>query len=132
MLTALQRMIKAWLILAFTALPLVSPAESFVGVEKNVLALATAAISLRSVQGPDNQTKAVAALFREALLDGGWSQDEVEIVPIDDTAYFIARWPGTDPSLGPIVISAHMDVVEAKRKDWDRDPFQPVVEKGYL
>ena len=132
MLTALQRMIKAWLILAFTALPLVSPAESFVDAEKNVLALATAAISLRSVQGPDNQTKAVAALFREALLDGGWSQDEVEIVPIDDTAYFIARWPGTDPRLGPIVISAHMDVVEAKRKDWDRDPFQPVVEKGYL
>ena len=62
--TVTQRFIKAWMILALIAVPVASAAEDFVEVEKNVLALATAAISLRSVQGPDNQTKAVAALFR--------------------------------------------------------------------
>ena len=25
-----------------------------------------------------------------------------------------------------------MDVVEAKREDWERDPFTPVVENGYV
>ena len=53
-------------------------------------------------------------------------------MPVDDTAYLIATWPGSDPSLGPIVLSAHMDVVEAKPEDWERDPFTPVVENGYL
>jgi carboxypeptidase PM20D1 len=30
------------------------------------------------------------------------------------------------------VISGHMDVVEAKPADWERDPFTPVVENGML
>ncbi|MEE4145417.1 MAG: M20/M25/M40 family metallo-hydrolase, partial [Halieaceae bacterium] len=36
------------------------------------------------------------------------------------------------PSLGPIVISAHLDVVEARPEEWERDPFTPLVEHGYL
>jgi carboxypeptidase PM20D1 len=127
-----QRCIKAFMILSLIAASSVSAAEGLAEAEKKVLALAKAAISLRSVRGEDNQTQAVAVLFRDALLDGGWSSEDIEIVPLEDTAYFIATWPGTDPSLGPIVISAHMDVVEAKREDWERDPFQPVVENGYL
>ncbi len=38
----------------------------------------------------------------------------------------------SDPALKPLVISGHMDVVEAKPADWTRDPFTPVVENGYL
>ena len=67
-----------------------------------------------------------------ACRDGGWAESDIEIVPVDDTAYLIATWPGSDPSLGPVVISAHMDVVEARPEDWERDPFTPVVENGYL
>ncbi|MDB4035065.1 hypothetical protein N9506_04520, partial [Pseudomonadales bacterium] len=126
--TVKQRCIKACMILSLIVAPLGSSADDFVAAEKKVLALAKAAISLRSVRGEDNQTPAVAALFRDALLDGGWSKEDVEIVPLDDTAYFIATWAGSEPSLGPIVISAHMDVVEAKREDWERDPFRPIVE----
>lgn len=132
MKTVTQRCMTAGLILGFLAAPLLSAAKDFAESEEKVLALAKAAISLRSVRGVGNQTPAVAALFRDALLDGGWSNEDIDIVPLDDTAYFIATWPGSDPSLGPIVISAHMDVVEAKREDWERDPFQPVVENGYL
>jgi len=100
--------------------------------EAQVLELSKKAIALRSVEGEGNQTPQVAELFKQALLDGGWPEDTIEIVPYKDTAYLIATWPGTDPSLGPIVVSAHMDVVEAKPEDWERDPFTPVVENGYL
>ena len=100
--------------------------------EAQVLELSKQAIALRSVEGEGNQTPMVAELFKRALLDGGWPEDAIEIVPFKDTAYLIATWPGSDPSLGPIVVSAHMDVVEAKPKDWERDPFTPVVENGYL
>lgn len=100
--------------------------------EAQVLELSKQSIALRSVAGEGNQTPQVAELFKQALLEGGWPEDTIEIVPYEDTAYLIATWPGSDPSLGPIVVSAHMDVVEAKPEDWERDPFTPVVENGYL
>jgi len=100
--------------------------------EAQALDLAKKAIALRSVQGPGNQTPEVAALYRSALISGGFAPQDIAITPLGDTAYLIARWPGQDPALKPLVISGHMDVVEAKRADWKRDPFTPVVENGYL
>jgi acetylornithine deacetylase/succinyl-diaminopimelate desuccinylase-like protein len=100
--------------------------------EAQALSLAEQAISLRSVRGPGNKTPEVAALYKSALVAGGFADADVTITPVDDTAFLIARWPGSDPTLKPLVISGHMDVVEAKPADWKRDPFTPVVENGYL
>ncbi|MGN6619577.1 MAG: M20/M25/M40 family metallo-hydrolase [Sphingomonas sp.] len=100
--------------------------------EAQALSLAEQAISLRSVQGPDNKTPQVAALYKAALVAGGFADKDVTITPVGDTAYLIARWPGSDPALKPLVISGHMDVVEANPADWQRDPFKPIVENGYL
>jgi acetylornithine deacetylase/succinyl-diaminopimelate desuccinylase-like protein len=100
--------------------------------DRQALDLAKQAIALRSVRGPGNQTPQVAALYKAALVAGGFADGDVTITPVDDTAYLIARWPGSDPSLKPLVISGHMDVVEARPADWQRDPFTPVIENGYL
>lgn len=100
--------------------------------EAQALDLAEQAISLRSVSGPGNQTPQVAALYKAALVAGGFADSDVTITPVDDTAYLIARWPGSDAKLKPLVISGHMDVVAANPADWQRDPFKPVVENGYL
>ncbi len=100
--------------------------------DAQALNLAEKAIALRSVTGPGNQTPQVAALYKSALVKGGFAPSDITITPVDDTAYLIARWPGSDPALKPLVISGHMDVVEAKPSDWKRDPFTPVVENGYL
>lgn len=100
--------------------------------ERQVLDLTKRAISLRSVRGPGNKAPEVAELLRDELLANGWSAKDIQIVRMDDTAYLIATWPGSDATLGPVAISAHMDVVEAKPADWVRDPFTPVVENGYL
>jgi acetylornithine deacetylase/succinyl-diaminopimelate desuccinylase-like protein len=66
------------------------------------------------------------------LVAGGFSDADVTITPVDDTAFLLARWKGHDPKLKPLVISGHMDVVEAKPSDWQRDPFMPVIENGLL
>ena len=42
----------------------------------------------------------------------------------------VAVWPGRDPKLKAILLLAHIDVVEAKREDWTRDPFRLVEENG--
>ena len=99
---------------------------------EQALSLVKQAIGLRSVRGLGNQAPEVAALFKSALVAGGFAEQEVTITPIDDTAYLIARWPGTSSNLKPLVISGHMDVVEAKPADWQRDPFTAVIENGML
>jgi acetylornithine deacetylase/succinyl-diaminopimelate desuccinylase-like protein len=44
----------------------------------------------------------------------------------------VAVYPGTSQTLKPILAIAHIDVVEAKAEDWDRDPFTLVEEGGYF
>ena len=127
----LYRFAAAALTLALPA-ALFAAAPSHPQAEAQALDLAKAAIALRSVRGPGNQTPQVAALYRDALVAGGFAATDIDITPVDDTAYLIARWRGSDPALKPLVISGHMDVVEAKPADWKRDPFTPVVENGYL
>ena len=100
--------------------------------DAQALDLAKRAIALRSVRGPDNQVPQVAALFKSALVAGGFNDADVTITAVDDTAFLIARWRGQEPKLKPLVISGHMDVVEARPSDWQRDPFTPVIENGLL
>ena len=44
----------------------------------------------------------------------------------------VAVLPGSDPKAKAILLLAHIDVVEAKREDWTRDPFTLVEEDGYF
>jgi acetylornithine deacetylase/succinyl-diaminopimelate desuccinylase-like protein len=44
----------------------------------------------------------------------------------------VAILKGSDPKLEPMLLLAHIDVVEAKREDWTRDPFTLVEENGYF
>jgi acetylornithine deacetylase/succinyl-diaminopimelate desuccinylase-like protein len=47
-------------------------------------------------------------------------------------AALVAILHGTDPKAKPILLLAHIDVVEANRADWTRDPFKLVEEDGYF
>jgi acetylornithine deacetylase/succinyl-diaminopimelate desuccinylase-like protein len=42
----------------------------------------------------------------------------------------VAVYPGRDSKLKAMLLLAHVDVVEAKREDWTRDPFTLVEENG--
>jgi acetylornithine deacetylase/succinyl-diaminopimelate desuccinylase-like protein len=44
----------------------------------------------------------------------------------------VAILKGTDPKAQAMLLLGHLDVVEAKRADWERDPFKLVEEGGYL
>jgi len=44
----------------------------------------------------------------------------------------VAIYPGRDRQAQAILLLAHVDVVEAKREDWTRDPFKLVEEAGVL
>ncbi|HET9268575.1 MAG TPA: M20/M25/M40 family metallo-hydrolase [Vicinamibacterales bacterium] len=44
----------------------------------------------------------------------------------------VAVYPGTSTTVKPLLLIAHIDVVEAKREDWTRDPFTLFEENGYF
>lgn len=88
-------------------------------------------VAFRTVAGAGN-TPAYAAYLKGLLVAAGYRDGDVVIEPVAGSAILIATYPGADPKKKPIVISGHMDVVEAKAADWTRDPFTPVVENGYV
>jgi len=84
----------------------------------------------------DNQTPAYAAYLRDTLQAAGFAAADMQIEPQHEgqaaTATFTARWPGKDPSRKPLLLIGHMDVVTARREDWERDPFTATIDGGYL
>ena len=113
---------------AVAALP--AAGQSTARAEGETMEIARGLIAFRSVAGPGNQTPQAQAYLKDVLAKGGIA--DVAVTPLGDTAYLLARWPGSNPTLPPIVFAGHIDVVEAKPADWRRDPFTPVVENGFF
>ncbi|WP_404334154.1 M20/M25/M40 family metallo-hydrolase [Sphingomonas sp. MMS12-HWE2-04] len=99
--------------------------------EAQALDLLKRGIAFRTVAGPGNQTFDYASYLKGVLVAGGFAEGDVRIEKVGDTAYLVARYRGTGTAK-PILVSGHMDVVEAKREDWERDPFTAVIENGYI
>jgi acetylornithine deacetylase/succinyl-diaminopimelate desuccinylase-like protein len=85
------------------------------------------------------QVPKMAEYLADQFRQGGFPAADVHVLPFKaaDTGEAIAglvvRYRG-DGSSGkkPILLMAHMDVVDARREDWKRDPFTLVEEDGYF
>ena len=82
-----------------------------------------------------NNTLAAQALARH-LLDAGFPEEDVHVLVPDDAptkGNLVARYRGRDSSLKPILLLAHIDVVEALPEDWsdDLNPFAFTEREGY-
>lgn len=87
-------------------------------------------IAFKSVEG-NSDILAFAEYLAAEMQNAGFAKDDIVVRPFKDNATFVAYYRGTGDDT-PIVISAHMDVVEADPKDWTRDPFTMVRENGFL
>ena len=89
------------------------------------------AVEIRTAEG-HYQVPTLARYLAAEFEKGGFQKDDIHVLEIDNTAALVVRYRG-DGSLGkkPISISAHMDVVDALREDWERDPYTLVEENGY-
>ncbi|MGA0606948.1 M20/M25/M40 family metallo-hydrolase [Phenylobacterium sp. VNQ135] len=101
------------------------------GLHDQALEILTTSVGYRTVN-PGDQMVPYAEYLKGVLVKAGYKPEEITIHPMAGTAALIARYPGTDRTKKPIVVLGHMDVVEAKREDWERDPFKAVVENGYV
>ena len=83
-----------------------------------------------SVEG--GQTPAMAAYLAESFRAGGFPADDVHVLAFESTAALVVRYRGDGTGGRPILLLAHMDVVPARRSDWQRDPFTLVEEDGFF
>jgi acetylornithine deacetylase/succinyl-diaminopimelate desuccinylase-like protein len=74
----------------------------------------------------------MAEYLASQLRAGGFPAADVRILPLRDSASLVVRYRGNGKGGKPILLLAHMDVVEADPADWQRDPFTLVEENGYF
>jgi len=91
-------------------------------------------VEINTTRSVGDCTRAAEAM-RQRLLDAGYAAEDMQILappeaPKDGALVPVLR--GSHPSLKPILLLAHIDVVEAKREDWVRDPFTLVEEDGWF
>ncbi len=79
-------------------------------------------------------TQAAEAMGARLRTAGYPAADVSVIVPPDrpKDGNLVAVLHGTDRRAKAILLLAHIDVVEARREDWQRDPFTLVEEGGYF
>ncbi len=91
-------------------------------------------VELNTTRSVGSCTKAAEAM-RTHLLAAGIPAGDMQILAPPDRpndGALVAVLRGREPKAKPILLLAHIDVVEAKRKDWQRDPFKLVEEGGYF
>jgi acetylornithine deacetylase/succinyl-diaminopimelate desuccinylase-like protein len=125
----------------------------------NVLVLAATLIALPVTAAPPHDTQAGEQRFRELykelvetnttlsagncttaaermaarLKAAGFPDSDLHVFTVpghEKEGGLVAVYTGKDPKLKAILLLAHIDVVEAKREDWTRDPFTLVEENG--
>ena len=70
------------------------------------------------------------------LKTAGFAPEDIVRRPVtidgEQTMGLIVRYAGRDPSLPPVALLAHMDVVDAVAGNWATEPYNPVEKDGYL
>ncbi len=94
-------------------------------------------IAIRSAAG-HGKVPELARYLAEQFRDGGFDDEDVHVLlqPLssgEESAALVVRYRG-DGSSGqkPILLLAHMDIVDAIPSDWERDPFTLVQENGFF
>ncbi|WP_416463892.1 M20/M25/M40 family metallo-hydrolase [Sphingomonas sp. VDB2] len=114
--------------LALLALPQGAMAAADAGAAKDIL---MRSVAIKTVQG-EGQVPKLAAYYAGVLKAAGFADADIVITPMGETATLAATILGSDPTLKPMALIGHMDVVAADRADWTRNPFVPVEENGYI
>ncbi len=76
-----------------------------------------------------------AARMADVLRNAGFGEQQITRFAAPDhprEGGLVAVWPGHSTTLKPLLLLAHIDVVEARREDWPRDPFTLVEADGYF
>lgn len=89
-------------------------------------------VAINTTHSAGDNTAAARAV-QARLLAAGFAPEDVHVVePAPRKGNLVARLRGRDPALKPILLLAHLDVVEANPEDWTLPPFELIEKDGIL
>jgi acetylornithine deacetylase/succinyl-diaminopimelate desuccinylase-like protein len=95
-------------------------------------------IALRSTADMPENVRAAAEAMRRRLVEAGFPGEDVQVVSPDPAlGSLVARFRGRSsdggpPTKEPVMLMAHLDVVDALRSDWEFEPFELREIDGYF
>jgi len=88
-------------------------------------------VEINTTHSTGNTTTAARAMAAH-LLAAGFPEEDVQVLgPSEKKGNLVARYRGRDYGRRPLLLLAHIDVVEADAADWTLDPFTFTEQEGY-
>jgi len=88
-------------------------------------------VEINTTHSAGDSTRAARAMEKR-LVEAGFSASDIQVFePFPRKGNLVMRFKGTG-ARQPVLLLAHIDVVEAKREDWKTDPFQLQETNGYF
>ncbi len=89
-------------------------------------------IEINTTDSTGNNTLAAEAMAAHLLAAGFPAADVQVLGPSEKKGNLVARYRGRDVGREPLLLLAHIDVVEADPADWTLDPFTFTEQDGYF
>jgi len=110
--------------------PLPSPAETLPGHQQQIRQIFEELIEI-DTSSTGSTTKAATAMARR-LKEAGFPTADIQVVgPVPKKQNLVVRYRGAGKKK-PLLLLAHLDVVDARREDWSLDPFKFTEKDGYF
>jgi acetylornithine deacetylase/succinyl-diaminopimelate desuccinylase-like protein len=88
-------------------------------------------IEIDTTHSAGDATKAAQAMANRLIIAGFPEEDVQVLVPVETKGNLVARFRGKESGLKPLILLAHIDVVEANPDDWELPPFTFIEKDGY-
>ena len=127
------RLLRFTLALTVLALAHSASAQPLTAEQKLLREIYQELVEINTTDSVGDNTQAARAMAAR-LKAGGYADADMQvIVPPGGPkkGNLVARLKGSGAKK-PLLLLAHLDVVEAKREDWERDPFKLIEENGYF
>lgn len=109
-----------------------TPPEEYRELSKSIF---SELVRINTTNSVGDNTEAARAMAKR-LLDAGFPEEDVHVVVPEDSpkkGNLVVRYHGRDTGKKPVLLLAHIDVVEANPEDWSADipPFSFLERDGY-
>ena len=124
---------RRWLLVAIVFVPLASLAKSPLSPQQQLTRdVYEELININTTHSTGSTTKAAAAVAKRLKAAGFSKADVQQLGPTATKGGLVARLRSAQPTKKPLLLLAHLDVVEAKREDWSVDPFKLLEQDGFF
>ncbi len=106
-------------------------AASPAGHQQRALDIYKELVEINTVVGQGDTARAAEAMAARLRAAGFAGSDVQVLIPAPRKGNLVARLRGTGKRR-PVLLLAHIDVVDAKREDWSVDPFKLTERDGYF